>query len=147
MFTNTRTWIVEWGDCDPAGIVFYPRFFAAFDTSTSRLIEAVVGKKKAAVIREYGIIGWPMVDTAAKFIAPASFGDKVQIETRVTKVGRSSFNVAHRMLKDGVLCNEATEVRVWAAARKDGKPGIEGVPIPDDLAALLRGGLRLLHDR
>ncbi|WP_219894300.1 acyl-CoA thioesterase [Aquisediminimonas profunda] len=139
MFTNTRTWIVEWGDCDPAGIVFYPRFFAAFDTSTSRMIEAATGKTKAALLRQYGIIGWPMVDTGAKFMAPASFGDEVQIETRVTKVGRSSLNVAHRMFKDGVLVNEATEVRVWAAARKDGTPGIEGVLIPDDLAGLLRG--------
>ena len=138
MFTNTRSWIVEWGDCDPAGIVFYPRFFAAFDTSTSRMLEAATGMKKAELIRKNGIIGWPMVDTGARFMIPASFGDEVEIETRVTKVGRSSFSVSHRLSKDGTLCNEATEVRVWAAARKDGLPGIEGVPIPDDLAAILR---------
>lgn len=139
MFANTRTWIVEWGDCDPAGIVFYPRFFAAFDTSTSRLIEAAAGRKKAEIIRSNGIIGWPMVDTRARFLSPASFGDEVEIETRITHVGRSSFALEHRLSRDGALCIEATEVRVWAAARSDGKPGIEGVPLPDELSTLLRG--------
>lgn len=139
MFANTRTWIVEWGDCDPAGIVIYPRFFAAFDTSTSRLIEAAAGRKKAEIIRSNGIIGWPMVDTRARFLSPASFGDEVEIETRITHVGRSSFALEHRLSRDGALCIEATEVRVWAAARSDGKPGNEGVPLPDELSTLLRG--------
>lgn len=139
MFANKRTWIVEWGDCDPAGIVFYPRFFAAFDTSTSRLIEAATGRKKADIIRSNGIVGWPMADTHARFMAPASFGDEVEIETRITHVGRSSFSLEHRLSKDGTLCIEASEVRVWAAHRSDGKPGIESVPLPDELAARLRG--------
>lgn len=139
MFTNTRTWIVEWGDCDPAGIVFYPRFFAAFDTSTARLIEAAWGKPSGEIFRENGIIGWPMVDTSARFVAPASFGDAVDIETKITRVGRSSFAVAHRLSRDGMLCAECSEVRVWAAPRSDGQSGIEGVPIPNDLAARLRG--------
>lgn len=138
MFSNVRIWLIEWGDCDPAGIVFYPRFFAAFDTSTSRLIEAATGRKKAAIIRQSEIIGWPMVDTRAKFIAPASFGDEVEITSQVTRIGRSSFAVEHRLRKGGQLCVEASEVRVWAAARRDGEPGIAGVPIPDDLAARLR---------
>ena len=139
MFANTRTWTVEWGDCDPAGIVFYPRFFAAFDTSTARLIEAALEKPSGEIFRENGIIGWPMVETSARFMAPASFGDAVDIETKVTRVGRSSFAVAHRLSRDGVLCAECTEVRVWAAPRSDGQSGIEGVPIPGDLATRLRG--------
>ena len=27
MLTNIRTVRIEWGDCDPAGIIFYPRYF------------------------------------------------------------------------------------------------------------------------
>ena len=34
MFSNRRTVRIEWGDCDAAGIVFYPRYFAMFDAST-----------------------------------------------------------------------------------------------------------------
>src|ERR1017187_5514616 len=36
---NTRKVRIEWGDCDPAGIVFYPRYFEIFDASTSALFE------------------------------------------------------------------------------------------------------------
>lgn len=139
MFHNMRTWNVEWGDCDPAGIVFYPRFFAAFDTSTARLIEAATGMKKAEIIRTNAIIGWPMVETGARFSAPASFGDEVKIETRITRIGTSSFALEHRLYKEEALCIEATEVRVWAAPRPDGEPGIIGVPIPESIAARLRG--------
>ena len=41
MFSNTRHLRIEWGDCDPAGIVFYPRYFAMFDHSTTTLITSV----------------------------------------------------------------------------------------------------------
>ena len=30
---NVRTTRIEWCDCDPAGIIFYPRYFEIFDTS------------------------------------------------------------------------------------------------------------------
>ena len=40
MFSNRRKVHIEWGDCDAAGIVFYPRYFAMFDASTHHLFEA-----------------------------------------------------------------------------------------------------------
>ncbi len=139
MFSNSRTWTVEWGDCDPAGIVFYPRFFAAFDTSTSRLLEAATGMRKSEIIRSNEIIGWPMVETGARFLAPATYGDEMHIESCVTRVGRSSFAITHRMLRAGLLCIEASEVRVWTARRSGESHVISSVPLPESLAAKLRG--------
>ena len=137
--TNSRSLIIEWGDCDPAGIVFYPRYFAMFDTSTTRLIESVTGMRKADLIRAHDIIGWPMVKTEASFASPASFGDEITISTSVAAVGRSSFRIAHSLFNKTILCIEASETRVWAGADPD-KPGaIRGLPIPDDVAAALRG--------
>lgn len=138
MYSNTRNWTIEWGDCDPAGIVFFPRFFAAFDTSTARLIEAALCKRSADIFRENGIIGWPMVDVSARFQAPASFGDCVTIKTRVTRVGRSSIALQHALFREDVLCVEASEVRVWAAAKADGTAGIESLPIPADIITALK---------
>ena len=43
MLVNTRRVRIEWGDCDPAGIIFYPRYFEFFDASTSALIERALG--------------------------------------------------------------------------------------------------------
>lgn len=138
MYSNTRNWTIEWGDCDPAGIVFFPRFFAAFDTSTSHLIEVALGKRSADIFRENGIIGWPMVDVSARFQAPARFGDCVTIETRVTRVGRSSIALEHHLFREDVLCVEASEVRVWAATKADETAGIESLPIPADIITALK---------
>ena len=55
MFSNTRTLRIEWGDCDPAGIVFYPRYFAMFDTSTTELMEAAIGMSKFDYLKAYQI--------------------------------------------------------------------------------------------
>ena len=45
MLTNSRIVRIEWQHCDPAGIVFYPRYFAMFDTSTTYLFEKALGDR------------------------------------------------------------------------------------------------------
>jgi len=54
MLTNRKTIHVEWGDCDPAGIVYYPRYFAYFDNCTAALFEAA-GLPKHQMLKAYGI--------------------------------------------------------------------------------------------
>ena len=44
--TNITARRIEWGECDPAGIVFYPRFFAMFDNATTLLFSAALGMTK-----------------------------------------------------------------------------------------------------
>jgi 4-hydroxybenzoyl-CoA thioesterase len=46
MLSNIRKTRVEWGDCDPAGIIFYVRYFDFFDVSTTMLLERALGMKK-----------------------------------------------------------------------------------------------------
>ena len=69
MLVNRRIVRIEWADCDPAGIVYYPRYFAMFDTSTHHLFEAA-GWKKRDLLKAFDIVGYPMVDTRAQFIIP-----------------------------------------------------------------------------
>jgi 4-hydroxybenzoyl-CoA thioesterase len=137
MFVNTRTLTIEWGDCDPAGIVFYPRYFAMFDASTAALFAAALGYTKHAMLQRFGAIGFPMVDTGARFLVPSKFGDVVTIESTITRFGRSSFEVGHKLMRGEVLAIEAHEKRVWAAEDPQ-KPGtIKGVPIPDEIILAL----------
>ncbi|MFN3400197.1 MAG: acyl-CoA thioesterase, partial [Ferrovibrio sp.] len=72
MLVNTRSVEIEFGDCDPAGIVYYPNYIRMFDASTAYLFEAALGMKKIAWIKHFGIVGIPMVDTGAKFIRPSA---------------------------------------------------------------------------
>ncbi len=69
MFVNRRDVQIQWGDCDPANIVYYPRYFAMFDDSTSTLFE-VAGFSKQDLVRKYGLVGIPMVDTRSRFYIP-----------------------------------------------------------------------------
>ena len=135
-FIHRRTVRIEWGDCDPAQIVFYPRYFAMFDGAAQELFRAALGKPKIAWTRDYGIIGIPMVDTRAKFIVPSRYGDDIVIESRVTRFGGSSFDIEHRVLREGgVLAIEGFETRVWAGP-DPAKPGaIKGVKVPAEVIA------------
>src|SRR6185437_13932451 len=81
MLTYTRNARIEWGDCDPAGIVFYPRYFAMFDSCTTALFSKALGMTKYQFTRHYRFQGYPMVDTRARFLKPTKFGDDVTIET------------------------------------------------------------------
>jgi 4-hydroxybenzoyl-CoA thioesterase len=45
MFVNRRDVQIQWGDCDPANIVYYPRYFEMFDDSTSVMFCSLRNKK------------------------------------------------------------------------------------------------------
>lgn len=125
---------VEWGDCDPADIVFYPRYFAWFDASTAHHFNSV-GLPKPKLIERFKVVGFPMVDTRAKFHIPSTHGDEVTIETKITEFGKSSFDVEHRLFRQDKLAVEGFEKRVLVRKKSDGT-GIESVPVPDEVKSL-----------
>ena len=135
MLSNTRTVHIEWGHCDPAGIVFYPRYFEIFDASTSALFERALGITKFEMIKTMEFTGWPMVQTQARFIKPTRFGDDVTVETSI-KFGRASFEIEHKLSLNGELCVECTEKRVWT--RRDANGALKSLPIPEDVLAKFR---------
>ena len=81
MLSNTRRVRIEWGDCDPAGIVFYPRYFEIFDASTSALFERALGMTKFEMFKTFEFAGYPLARTRARFIKPTRYGDDVTVET------------------------------------------------------------------
>jgi len=136
MLTHTRRLTIEWGDCDPAGIVFYPRYFAMFDASTAALFTHALGMRKAQILEAYGIVGFPMVDTRARFFIPTRFGDEVAIASTVTAFRRSSFDVRHRLMaEDGALAVEGFETRVWTGIHPDDPKRIKAQAIPQEVIA------------
>ena len=115
MLTNIRNLRIEWCDCDPAGIIFYPRYFEIFDTCTTVLIERALGMNKIDYLKAYDFAGHPLVETRARFRQPTRFGDEVAVETALVECGRSSFKLEHRITKAGALAVEGFETRVWVA--------------------------------
>jgi 4-hydroxybenzoyl-CoA thioesterase len=138
MLTQTRALQIEWGQCDPAGIVFYPRYFEMFDASTTALFQHALGMTKYEFLKKYDAAGYPMVDTRARFLVPTRYGDRVSIETTVTEFRRSSFDIRHRLLKDGELAVEGFETRVWVGRDPQDASRIRAQPLPADLIARLQ---------
>src|SRR3569833_1332200 len=110
MFVHRRDVQIQWGDCDPANIVYYPRYFEMFDDSTSIMFEAS-GFSKQDLVHRYGLVGIPMVDTRARFLIPSTHGDWIAIESRVEAWRRSSFDVRHNVFKGEAQAVEAIETR------------------------------------
>jgi 4-hydroxybenzoyl-CoA thioesterase len=141
MFTSTRSTRIEWCDCDPAGIIFYPRYFEIFDTSTTVLIERALGMNKIEYLKAYAFAGHPVVETRARFRLPTRYGDEVEIETALVACGRSSFKLEHRLSKAGTLAAEGAETRVWVARQANDPKKLKARPIPPEvLARFNRGG-------
>jgi 4-hydroxybenzoyl-CoA thioesterase len=130
-----KQFTIEWGHCDPAGIVFNARFFEFFDWGTWSLFEAALGVKAHELGATFGIVGIPLVDSGARFLAPARFGDVVELTSRVTEFRRSSFDVEHQLLVRGALAVEGRETRVWAARDPTDPSKIKSQPIPPEVTA------------
>ncbi len=122
MLVNTRAVRIEWGDCDPAGIVYYPRYLAFFDASTSALIERALGMTKHEYLKAYDFGGHPLVSTRARFLIPTRFGDDVTIETTVTAIPPLELRHAVTVCsKNGKLAVEGFETRVWVKGDPAGR--------------------------
>ena len=133
--TNTRRVRIGWGDCDPMGIVFFPRYLAMFDASTHDLFERALGMTKYRTMQAYDFAGMPLVDVRARFLLPSRFGDDVDIESKVGEFRRSSFVVEHRLRKGDALAVECLETRVWIRRHPDDPNAMQSQPVPDNVKA------------
>jgi 4-hydroxybenzoyl-CoA thioesterase len=133
--TNRKTIQIEWGDCDPAKIVFYPRYLAYFDACTTALFKKA-GLSKRKMLNTYQIVGIPLVDLRASFTVPSRFSDTVVVESEITEWRRSSFCVRHRLFNKSVLAVECVEIRVWAAVSESDPERIESKPVPRQVIEL-----------
>jgi len=134
-FTFRRQLTIEWGHCDPAGIVFNSRFFEFFDASTWLLFESALGVKAQDLASVHNIVGIALVDARANFLKPAKFGDLVELASRISEFRRSSFDVEHRLSVNGALAVEGSESRVWAVRDKTDPDKIATAAIPADVIA------------
>ena len=68
------------------------------------------------------------------------YSDDVTIESAFTKIGRSSFEIEHKLFKKDALCLEGFEIRVWVGRDPNDPTKIKSKPIPDELVARFRAG-------
>jgi 4-hydroxybenzoyl-CoA thioesterase len=121
---------VEFGDCDPAQIVFYPNYFRWMDAASLRFFRACGVATWREMEASTGIIGTPLVDASARFLRPASYGDAIDVETSIIVLRAKSFVMKHTIRRgDDVLVN-GREIRVFARRHPDDPKRLQAVPLP-----------------
>lgn len=102
---------VQWGDCDPAGIIFYPTYFRWFDAATWAFFASVgYGAKRMRAEN----LAMPLVAASSEFQRPAEQGDRCEVRSRIVRFGGKSFVLAHEVVReDGTVLARGSEIRVW----------------------------------
>ena len=138
MVISRRRIRVDWGHCDPAGIVFYPNYFRWFDQCTSALFESA-GLPLPQLYRDYGLKGFPLLDTRATFSASATFGDDLDAESSVVEWTAKTLKVQHRFLRGATPAVEGWELRICVVPHPDDPQRIKSAAIPDEVRRRLAG--------
>jgi 4-hydroxybenzoyl-CoA thioesterase len=125
---------VEFGDCDPAGIVWFPNFFRWIDAASRHFFAESGVPRWEETSRTLGVIGTPLVDTHTRFVKSASYGDTLHIAVSIPEWRDKSFVQKYRVTRGEDLILECEEVRIFAAQREGG--GIRAVPIPPEIRRL-----------
>jgi 4-hydroxybenzoyl-CoA thioesterase len=135
--TSRHEVTVEWGDCDPAGIVYYPSYFRWCDQASHRLLAAAgaTHNTRGGQWTE----GTPLVAAECSFKRASQPGEKLLVESHVSRFGRSSFTITH-VFRDtsGQVAAQGTETRIWAKKEGDAR-SLKAVPLPEDVKKRLGG--------
>lgn len=117
-FRMTRP--VRFADIDHAGIVYFARFFDYFHVTLEEFLQARIGSRAYVDLLDRERVGFPSVRTECRFVSPLRFGDIMEVELAIERMGRSSITFAFRVYRQGegtdgeadapILCAEGTYV-------------------------------------
>lgn len=130
---HTSRFTVEWGDCDPAGIVFFPNFFRWMDAASLHFFRAAGVPPWREYEAQSGILGTPLVDASAKFLRPASYGDVLDVQTAIDEWRGKSFVMSHIIRRGDDVLVEGCTVRVFARRHPDDPARIQAVEAPESV--------------
>ena len=91
---------IRFGDIDRAGIVYYPRFLHYFHVALEEYFASRLGIEYHTFIESHRI-GLPTVHLETDFSQPFSYGDDMEVEVEVLKVGQTSITFGYRVFKIG----------------------------------------------
>src|SRR6201989_1835641 len=120
---------VRFGDCDPAGLVYYPVLFHYCHTAMEEFFAARCGVEYARLVSG-ARLGFPPGSARGEFFEPLVYGDVVEVEVWASSVGRTSVTFEYRLRRagDGRLCASATLVQVALSIAER-----RAVPCPETL--------------
>ena len=140
MRTTLYTVRVEFGDCDPAGIVFFPNFLRWMDAASLAFFMQCGLPPWRELVKTRGIVGTPLLEIHTKFTKAATYGEELVIATHVDEWRAKTFTQVHRVTRahaDGAeLICEGREVRAFVRRDANDPDRLRAMPVPDDIKAL-----------
>lgn len=127
---------VHFGDCDPAGIVFFPNFSRWMDASSLHFFMRCGVPPWRELVKTTGIIGTPLLEINTKFIRPATYGETLQIHTSVIEWREKVFIHQHLVMRGDTLLCEGRETRAFVIHPPGEPDRIKSIPVPEDIKAL-----------
>lgn len=133
--TIVHTVTVQFGDCDPAGIVFFPNFARWMDAASLNFFLSNGVPPWRELQRTRGIVGTPVLETATRYLKTATYGETLHIHTSVIEWRAKTFTHRHVVYRGVDILCEGTEVRAFVAHDAQTER-MRAVPVPDDIRAL-----------
>ena len=136
--SKTTVWEVDvlFGDCDPAGIVFFPNFSKWMDAASLSFFMQCGVPPWRELKKTTGIIGTPLLEIHTKFIRTATYGERLQIHTRVEEWRDKEFIQHHKVMRGDTLICEGRETRAFVVHPPGEPDRIKAIPVPGDIKAL-----------
>jgi 4-hydroxybenzoyl-CoA thioesterase len=127
---------VQFGDCDPAGIVFFPNFSRWMDEASLAFFMSCGVPPWRELVKTRGIIGTPLLEIHTQFKRPATYGETIEVHTTVEEWMAKTFRHRHIVKRgDTVLC-VGTELRAFCIRDPADPDRIKAIAVPEDIRAL-----------
>ena len=139
--TTTYTVHVTFGDCDPAGIVFFPNFSRWMDSASLAFFMQCGVPPWRELVKTRGIVGTPLLEINTKFAKAATYGETLTITTHVEEWRAKVIVQMHRVTRaradggDDLIC-EGREVRAFVKRDEHDPDRLRAIPVPEDIRLL-----------
>jgi 4-hydroxybenzoyl-CoA thioesterase len=140
--TTTHSVYVTFGDCDPAGIVFFPNFLRWMDTASLSFFMQCGVPPWRELEKTRGIVGTPLLEINTKFMKSATYGETLTVTTHVEEWRAKVVVQMHRVTRaradgsgDDLIC-EGREVRAFVKRDADDRDRLRAMPVPEDIRLL-----------
>jgi 4-hydroxybenzoyl-CoA thioesterase len=134
--TTLHTVTVQFGDCDPAGIVFFPNFLRWMDAASLSFFMQCGVPPWRELVKTRGIVGTPLLEINTKFIKSVTYGETITITTHVEEWREKVFVQLHRVTRGDELICEGREVRAFVKRDPIDPDRLRAMAVPEDIRAL-----------
>lgn len=132
--TTLFTVQVQFGDCDPAGIVFFPNFSRWMDAASLHFFRECGVPPWSQIKDPPGFVGTPLAEIHTRFLQPATYPDVLQIHTDIEEWRAKVFIQRHRVMRGDTLICEGRETRAFCARNAEGR--LKALPVPEWIRSL-----------